>query len=303
MSQAVFRFNAMASACAVHLCPAPRLDLEGIAAAAETEVRRIEARFSRYRADSELSRINRAAAAGAAIVIDEETAGLIGFAQAIWRKSAGAFDITSGLLHRAWDFRAARLPQPSALAALLPRIGLDKVSLSNGELSFAVAGMELDLGGLGKEYAADRAAEICRHLGAAHGFIDLAGDIRVIGPQPDGTPWRIGVRDPRDGAQIAAEVALDTGALATSGDYERFIEVDGRRYGHILDPGSGRPAEGLVSVTVIAEQCLVAGSLATAALAKGAAGAEWLAALGVRYIAVGSDGCRYGTEVPARPEG
>ena len=102
-----------------------------------------------------------------------------------------------------------------------------------------------------------------------HGFVDLGGDIRVIGPQPDGQPWRIGIRDPRDGEAVVAEVALHDGALATSGDYERFIEVEGVRYCHILDPRTGWPARGLSSVTVITERCPVAGSLATSAMLSG----------------------------------
>ena len=169
-----------------------------IAAAAEAEVRRIEARYSRYRADSELSRINLIAAAGGTTDVDAETAGLIAYAKACFQSSAGAFDITSGLLRQAWNFSQARLPEQRDIDALLPRIGLDKVSLSDGRLSFAQAGMELDFGGLGKEYAADRAAEVCSEMGARHGFVDLGGDIRVIGPQADGQPWRIGIRHPRD---------------------------------------------------------------------------------------------------------
>jgi thiamine biosynthesis lipoprotein len=299
MSLAVFRFDAMASDCALHLGATPGLDLGAVAAAAEAEVRRIEERYSRYRPDSELARINRAAAAGAGIDVDDETAGLIGFAQACHLKSDGAFDITSGLLRTVWDFSVAHLPDQAAIDALRPRIGLDKVSLRRGRLAFAVAGMEVDLGGLGKEYAADRAAEVCRHLGVRHGFVNLASDIRVIGPQPDGASWRIGILHPRDATRIVAEIALADGALATSGDYERFIEVDGRRYCHILDPRTGWPAQGLAAVTVIAEQCLVAGGVATAALAMGAPGAGWLAGLGARYLAIDAAGNCAGTERPA----
>jgi len=260
------------------------------------EVRRIEARYSRYRADSELTRINLVAAAGGATDVDPETAGLVAYAKACFQSSAGAFDITSGLLRQAWDFSKARLPQQREIDALLPRIGLDKVSLSDGRLSFAQAGMELDLGGLGKEYAADRAAEVCSEMEARHGFVDLGGDIRVIGTQPDGQPWRIGIRDPRDGEAVVAEVALHGGALVTSGDYERFIEVEGVRYCHILDPRTGWPARGLSSVTVITERCLVAGSLATSAMLRGGQGGAWLERLGVRHIAIDDQGRCSGTE-------
>ena len=296
MSLLIHRFQAMASDCAVHVQAATAAASAAIAMAAEAEVRRIEARYSRFRVDSELTRINLVAAAGGATDVDPETAGLVAYAKACFQSSAGAFDITSGLLRQAWDFSKARLPQQREIDALLPRIGLDKVSLSDGRLSFAQAGMELDLGGLGKEYAADRAAEVCSEMEARHGFVDLGGDIRVIGPQPDGQPWRIGIRDPRDGEAVVAEVALHGGALATSGDYERFIEVEGVRYCHILDPRTGWPARGLSSVTVITERCLVAGSLATSAMLRGGQGGAWLERLGVRHIAIDDQGRCSGTE-------
>ena len=304
MSLVIHRFHAMASDCAVHVQAETAAASAMIAIAAEAEVRRIEARYSRYRADSELARINRVAAAGGVIDIDPETAGLIAYAKACFQSSEGAFDITSGLLRRAWDFSKAQLPEQREIDALLPRIGLDKVTLSDGRLAFAREGMELDLGGLGKEYAADRAAEVCSELEAPHGFVDLGGDIRVIGPQADGQPWLIGIRDPRDASALVAEVALHGGALATSGDYERFIEVEGRRYCHILDPRTGWPAQGLASVTVITERCLVAGSLATSAMLRGGQAGAWLGRLGVRHIAIDDQGRCSGTEpLSIRPGG
>src|SRR6202045_4639330 len=151
----------MASDCAVHVQAETAAASAMIAVAAEAEVRRIEARYSRYRCDSELARINLVAAAGGTTEVDPETAGLIAYAKALFQMSQGAFDITSGLLRQAWNFSVPRLPEQRDIDALLPRIGLDKVALWEGRLSFAQAGMELDLGGLGKEYAADRAAEVC----------------------------------------------------------------------------------------------------------------------------------------------
>jgi thiamine biosynthesis lipoprotein len=292
------QFYAMASDCAVHLWGETAKHLELIAAGAEAEVGRIEARYSRYRSESELSRINKIAATGGVIEIDAETVGLITYAKACFAKSDGVFDITSGLLRGVWDFSASRLPDQSSIDALLPFIGFDKVALINGQLRFDQPHMELDFGGLGKEYAADRAAEVCLELGARYGFVDLGGDIRAIGPQPDGLPWRIGIRHPREADKLVAEIALSNGALATSGDYERFIEVGGRRYCHILDPRTGWPAQGLASVTVIADRCLVAGSLSTAAMLKGRGGAAWLQELAVRHIVIDEEGNFYGTELP-----
>jgi thiamine biosynthesis lipoprotein len=294
----VHQFFAMGSDCAIHLQGEAAADPTAIAVAAEAEVRRIERRYSRYRSDSELARINCMAANGGSIDVDTETAGLIAYAVASFAKSDGLFDVTSGLLRAAWDFSVSRLPHQADIDALLPRVGLDKVAWSQGRLTFTRPGMELDFGGIGKEYAADRAAEVCLDLGARHGFVELGGDIRVIGPQADGLPWRIGIRHPRERDALVAEVALTGGALATSGDYERFIEVDGRRYCHILDPKSGWPARGLSSVTVIADQCLFAGTLSTVAMLKGEAGSGWLQMLGVRHIAVDDCGRCSGTEPP-----
>jgi FAD:protein FMN transferase len=294
----VHQFFAMGSDCAIHLQGEAAADSSAIAVAAEAEVRRIERRYSRYRSDNDLARINCMAANGGSIDVDAETAGLITYAFASFAKSDGLFDVTSGLLRAAWDFSVSRLPHQADIDALLPRVGLDKVAWSPGRLTFMRAGMELDFGGIGKEYAADRAAEVCLDLGARHGFVELGGDIRVIGPQMDGLPWRVGIRHPRDRDALVAEVALTGGALATSGDYERFIDVDGRRYCHILDPKSGWPARGLSSVTVIADQCLIAGTLSTVAMLKGEAGSGWLQALGVRHIAVDDCGQCSGTEPP-----
>src|ERR1700722_10225521 len=160
MLSIVHQFYAMASDCTVHLCGETAERVEQFAAAAESEVRRIELRYSRYRDDSELTRINKVAATGGSVGVDAETAGLIDYAKACFTKSDGAFDITSGPLRKVWDFSASRLPDQGSIDAVLPFIGLDRVTLSNGQLQFNQPGMELDFGGLGKEYAADRAAEV-----------------------------------------------------------------------------------------------------------------------------------------------
>ena len=272
-----------------------------IARAAETEVRRIEARYSRFLPSSDLTRINAVAEVGGYIVIDEETAGLISFAQRCHSLSAGAFDITAGVLRRAWNFSKSELPSQDQIETLLPRVGLEKVSLNQGRLSFARSGMELDFGGLAKEYAADRAAEVCLALGATSGFVNLAGDVRIIGPQPQGEAWRIGVKAPVDSATSASAISLTQGGLATSGDYERFIEVHGRRYGHILDPRTGWPVVGARSVTVVSDRCLAAGALSTAAMAFGPIAADWLSSLKVAWLIIDEQGRIQHSENWARP--
>ena len=157
--------------------------------------------------------------------------------------------------------------------------------------------MEIDFGGIGKEYAADRAATILQEAGIAHALVNLAGDVRAIGPQPDGTPWRVAIRHPRRENAVIASVELAGGAVATSGDYERYFDLDGRRYCHILDPRTGMPVAHWQSVSVVAPLCVVAGSCATIAMLREEGGAAFLAAQGVRYIAVGPDGRRVGDAI------
>jgi FAD:protein FMN transferase len=291
-----FEFYALGSDCKLQLFAPSRSMAQDAAAAAEREAARIEARYSRYRDDSELSRINAVAKAGGSLSVDSETAGLIDYAYACHRKSGGLFDITSGLLRRAWNFSSDKLPDDETIATLLPRIGLEKVQWHPPTLTFTIPNMELDLGGIGKEYAADRAAALCNTFGIEHGLVDFGGDIRLIGLRPNGELWRIGVRHARSATVPMAIVDLGSGAIATSGDYERFMDVDGERYCHIVNPRTGRPAQGLRSVSVVANDCLVAGSLATTAMLKGRDGIEWLRTLGVRHVFMDEDGVVGGTE-------
>ncbi|HEY8157745.1 MAG TPA: FAD:protein FMN transferase [Methylobacter sp.] len=277
-------FTAMGTECCLYLYAADPDDAEAIASSAIREVLRIEARYSRYRTDSFLSQINRAAQHGATIEVDEETAGLLDYAFACHQKSAGLFDISAGILRQAWDFSVARLPEQAVIDRLLPCIGLDKIHWQSPYLSFPVPGMELDFGGIGKEYAADRAAAICASLGIEHGLVDLGGDIAVIGPLPNHEPWQIGIRDPRNPEAMIMTVQIERGALATSGDYERFIDIAGQRYCHLLNPKTGWPAHDLSSVSVLADQCLVAGSMASIAMLKGPEGVDWLRQSGVQSI-------------------
>lgn len=289
-----FEFYALGSDCSLQFITPFRSVAEDVAVAVEREVGRIEARYSRYRPDSELSRIDDIAAIGGSVDVDPETAGLIEYAYACFRKSDGLFDITSGLLRKVWNFHVGTLPTEKMIAELLPRIGLSKVEWSNPRLTFGTAGMELDLGGIGKEYAADRAEQIAGASGIDNGLVNLGGDVRVIGRGE--LPWRIGIHHPRRPDVSIVTLELTSGGLATSGDYERFVEVDGRRYCHILNPRSGWPVQGLRSATVIGDDCLVAGSLASMAMLKGYEGSAWLRSLGVRHVVIDERGRISGTE-------
>ena len=284
----VYPFKAMGSPCELRLYGDERVD--AIAAAAQAEVYRLEAKYSRYREDSLASRINRSAGDARGIEVDDETARLLDYAATAWRESEGRFDVTSGILRRAWNFKSGRVPEQREIDALLPLIGWGKVAWRTPRIVLPIAGMEIDFGGYVKEYAADLAAAKCRELGVKHGLVDLGGDLAVVGPHPSGQPWRIGVRDPRAPERALAFVALHAGGLATSGDYERCIVAHGMRYGHILDPRTGWPTRGLASVTTAAPACLVAGTLTTSAMLRGEAGGVWLDALGANALWVREDG-------------
>jgi FAD:protein FMN transferase len=258
----------------------------------EREVARIEQKYSRYRADSVLSAINRSAGSGA-IRVDDETAHLLNYAAACFESSAGAFDITSGVLRRVWDFKAAapRPPTREQISEVLPHVGWSRVQWRAPTLALP-AHMELDFGGIAKEYAADRAATLCAQAGARSLLVNLGGDIRVLGPQPHDEPWRIGITHPRatDAKQTIATLEVIEGGVATSGDYERFFVYEGVRYCHILDARTGWPCRGAQSVTVVAPACLLAGSHATIAMLQVARAQDWLEETGLRYLLVNDAG-------------
>ena len=266
--------------------PAP----PGVLAAAEAEVRRIEAKYSRYRSSSVLSRLNAAAGHDEAVVVDDETAGLLDFAARAHAASGGLFDITTGVLRRAWDFRQPRLPEPAVLQGLLGLVGWPRVQWQRPRLQLPRAGMELDFGGIGKEYAADRAAAVLSAAGVPAALVNLGGDIRALGPRRDGQPWRLGVMHPRQAGAVVAELPLASGALATSGDYERYIELDGRRDCHRLDPRSGWPATHWQSVSVVAPACLAAGAVASIAMLMGAEALPFLRAEAAAWLAIDAQG-------------
>ncbi|MBY0468932.1 MAG: FAD:protein FMN transferase [Burkholderiaceae bacterium] len=276
-----FEFEAMSSVCEICLDDAQGAGEPALAQAAAQaigEVRRIEVAYSRYRTDSIVSRINAAAGGPDSVLVDDETASLLSFAAQLYALSDGLFDITSGVLRRVWDFKAKRIPTDEALHQLLPLIGWSQVEWTGQSIRLPRAGMEVDFGGFGKEYAADRAMAALHAAGQRHGYVNLGGDIRVLGPRADGSAWRFGIQHPRQDERMIASVELREGALATSGDYERYFEHEGRRYCHILDPRTGWPVNHWASVSVTAPACVAAGALSTIAMLKGASALDFLAA-------------------------
>ncbi len=259
------------------------------------DVMRIEQRYSRYKDDSILSEINRVAEKGGRIEVDDETKALLNYADTCYKQSEGLFDITSGVLRKVWDFKAQTIPKQEAIKKILKQVGWKKVELESSAIGFSIPGMELDFGGIGKEYAVDRASTICQEQGIRNGFVNLGGDIKVIGPHPDGSPWMVGVRHPRKSGELLTQLPIYAGAVASSGDYERCLLINGRRYGHVINPKTGWPVQGLMAVTVVAEQCVVAGSACTISMLMEGRGKKWIKKLGVDYMWVDSKGKVGGT--------
>lgn len=285
----------MGSNCEIQLYAASRNQALDIANIAIADVHRIEQRYSRYSDDSVLTAINNAAKIAGSIDIDEETLALLNYANTCHQQSDGLFDITSGVLREAWDFKSQVIPPNKQIKALLPRIGWNKVNIKASVLNFSEPGMQLDFGGIGKEYAVDRAAAICQQHGLQHGLVDLGGDIKIIGPHADGRPWSVGIRHPRKPGELMASINVSRGGIASSGDYERCIILNGKRYSHVLNPKTGWPVRGLASITVVAEQCVIAGSVSTISMLKEKQGKRWIKDLGLAYLWMDQRGKMGGT--------
>lgn len=291
-------FRAMGGACQIVLAGLGKRESKRLAALAMKEVAHIERHFSRYRPESVVSKINANAGLGWT-VCDEQTVALFDYADAVWSSSGGLFDVTSGVLRQAWDFERAEVPSPELLLPLLKLVGWERVERRAGEVRLPEVGMQLDFGGIGKEYAADAAAELLFEQGIRHGYVNLGGDLRIIGPKPGGEPWSIGIRDPRQPGRMVASIPVSSGAIATSGDYERFFESAGRRYCHIINPKTGWPVSFWRSVSVLAPMATTAGSCSTIAMLLEADGIDYLEASGFGYLAIDQTGRIYHNQQPS----
>ena len=275
------RFDCMASPCEVLVESSRKSDAKALIELAKNEALRIEQKFSRYRDDNIVFRINHG---GERIEVDDETARLLDFAKNCYDLSDGWFDITCGILRRAWRYgEGAQIPRQQQIEALLPQIGWHKLSWEKPYLTVP-RGMEIDFGGIGKEYAVDSASRLLAANSGNSFLINFGGDCHASGPQADGSPWMTGIEDPRRPGDATAIIQLARGALATSGDVFRFILHEGKRYGHILNPQTGWPnPESPLSVTVAAATCTEAGILSTLAMLQGRDAERFLKNQGVRY--------------------
>lgn len=277
------RFVAMGSPCELLVDTDDRALAALLLDAARAEALRVERKFSRYRTDNVLHAVNHSA--GRPVEVDPETSMLLDYAASCHDLSGGLFDVTSGVLRQAWTFDGGdRVPEAETVRALLGRVGWPRVTWEPPRITLP-EGMELDLGGIGKEYAVDRASMELATLTDRGFLVNFGGDLFAGGPRRGDRPWGVGVDDPdRTGHAAAYRIEIARGGLTTSGDARRFVMHEGRRLGHILDPRTGWPVVGAPrAVTVLAPTCLEAGTLSTLAILQGPGAREFLEAQGVQF--------------------
>lgn len=262
-------------------------------AGAEKEIHRLDQKYSHFKKDSFISQLQATARQAGGVTVDAETSALLDYAATQFELSEGLFDITAGRLSRLWHERD-NLPSQTDLSEALRFTGWRKLQWRHQRLILP-AGMQLELGGLVKEYAADRAALLLKRFKMHSAFVELGGDIHVTGPHPDGKPWNMGIRKPdyqqQKKGQAIASIPIHDGGLATSGDYERSNLINGKRYGHIINPKTGWPVNSFQSVSVLAPSCLLAGSISTLAMLMAPkAGLDILRYSGLAWLAQTPDG-------------
>lgn len=244
------------------------------------EIKRIEGLFSKYDEASEISRINRLAGERE-LIIAREVFDVIEHSLYYSKLSDGAFDITVAPLMDIWRFDQSDpfIPDDITIENALEYIGYEKVVMNKENLSvhFLDSRVKIDLGGIVKGYAVDRAKEVLRSGGLSNALINIGGNIYAMGSPPNRRAWQVGIQDPRDRDKLVHKLDLKDGAVSTSGDYEKFFIVNGKRYFHILDPRTGRPVQGAISVTVLADSAEEADALSTAAFVMGIKRGEELA--------------------------
>lgn len=261
------------------------------------EALRLESKYSRYLDNSITSQINRSSGNKNGVIVDEETTALLNYADTAYQQSNELFDITSGVLRKAWDFTSNNIPTKNNILTYLKLVGWHNIIWQAPKLILPYAGTEIDFGGYVKEYATDVLARIFLDSKLEFGLVSMGGDINVFGPHPDGKPWQIGIQDPRSEVKKAiAYINITKAALASSGDYERFMIVDEQRYCHIINPKTGWPIQNsFASVSVVAEQCLIAGTSATIAMLMEHNGKAWLENTGLDYLGINASNAITGT--------
>jgi len=283
-------FIAMASSCEVLIQSMNKQLADKIARTLTQEIWRIEDKYNRYDRQSVCSLIN--IKAGHSVSIDQETFLLLNFAEQCYQLSDGLFDISSGVLRKAWIFDGSdSLPSKTKVSEVLKFVGWRKIKFDQQQITLA-NNMEIDFGGIGKEYAVDRAIILAKRITDKPVLVNLGGDLAVTSPRLNNEAWHVAIERPDIDDESATSsnqdmiISLKQGALATSGDARRFLLKEGKRYGHILNAKTGWPINKAPrSITVVAPQCIQAGILATLALLQGNNAEQFLTEQDIKFWA------------------
>jgi thiamine biosynthesis lipoprotein len=268
------------------------------------EMRRTDELMSTYKPASQLSQVN-AHAHERPVQVDADIIEVVERGLEMSKLSGGAFDITYASVGYLYDYRAHQRPSDEQIAAALPGVDYRQVQVDRAArtIRFLRKGVRIDLGGIAKGYAVDRSAERLRALGIRHGMVNAGGDTRLIGDRR-GKPWIVGIRDPRNEGRMVTRLPLADEALSTSGDYERYFEAEGVRYHHILVPGTGRPARGVRSATVLGANATLTDALSTTVFVLGVErGMQLIASMpGVEAVVVDDQGRIYYSDGLQQPQ-
>jgi len=270
-------FRAMANPCVIIIEHENKIAVQQEMRLMAEEVWRIEQKYSRYLATSALSQINNAG--GKSIFIDHETYHLLQLADVLWQESQGKFDISSGVFRKIWTFnQQQQMPTQSQINDSLSHVGWRKIQYTENSITLP-ADMQIDFGGIGKEYAVDKCISLIPQSLGNTILVNLGGDVAAKGPRGNGKPWQIGIEHKSGKGKVWKKIPLSGGAIATSGDVYKSVTIDGIRYGHIINALTGIPViDAPSTVTVAAPNCTEAGMLSTLALLQGKEGKHFLEA-------------------------
>lgn len=236
------------------------------------EIERIENLISEWRSHTQVSEINRNAGIKP-VKVDKELFDLTKRALEYSKMSNGAFDISTAAMDKVWKFDGSMTEKPSEenIKKSIEKVGYEHIILDSAQSTIFLAkeGMKIGFGSIGKGYAADKGRELMQHLGIKGGIVNASGDIATWGKQPNGKPWRIGINNPFSRKGFAKILKLKNSAVATSGSYEKYAEIDGKRYAHIINPKTGYPSTGLTSVTIYGPSAEFANALSTSIMVLG----------------------------------
>ncbi len=240
--------------------------------AAIDEITRIERLISSWDTKSQTSAVNRQAGIKA-VQVDEELFRLIARSLKVSKLTDGAFDISFASIDKIWKFDGSmeKMPHEDKIAASVAKINYENILLNEDKKTVFLRkqGMKIGFGAIGKGYAANRAKQVMQALGIKAGLVNAGGDLTAWGQQADGKNWRIAIADPNDKTKVLAWLAIKNTAIVTSGDYERFVTFDGKRYAHIINPRTGYPTTGIKSVTIVCPDAEIGDALATSVFVLG----------------------------------